>query len=149
MATRLTFALRALLLARNEDPDNFAAEFDHWKSLGDNGEYASFLFGKDGAYSSPKVNGDPNTLRHVHLVPLSDPGQLTRWNQAFRRRSRKTSDRALVYVSDPYCGNLLIYILDEPDAHEVARMGTPKHKTAMLQFAAIADHFIQTGEVLG
>lgn len=142
-------ALRALMLAQNEDPDNFAAEFDHWKSLGDSGEYASFLFGKDGAYSAPKVNGAPNALRHVHLVPLSDAGQLTRWNQAFRRRSRKTSDRALVYVSDPYCGNLLIYILDEPDAHEVARMGTPKHRTAMLQFAAIAEHFIQTGEVLG
>lgn len=136
------------MAARGEDPDNFAAEFDHWKSLGERGEYSSYLFGKDGAYSSPKVNGVANELRHVHLVPLLNQDELQKWKRAYRRGSRKTSDRALVYVSDPYCGNLLIYILDEPDAHAVARMSTEKHRTAMLKFAAIAEHFIQTGEVI-
>lgn len=149
MATKLTNALRALMLAKGEDPENFALEFECWKELGVRGEYSSYLFGKDGAYSTPRVNGTPNTLRHVHLVPLLNSEHLTRWRIAFRRRSRKTSDRALVYVSDPKHGHLLIFILDEPDAHEVARMGTQKHKTVMLQFATIADHFIQTGEILG
>lgn len=148
MATRVTNALRALMLDRGQDPNNFAAEFDHWKSLGENGEYSSYLFGKDGAYSAPKVNGAPNALRHVHLVPLLNHEALQKWKRAYHRRSRKTSDRALVYVSDPYYGNLLIYILDEPDAHAVAQMSTEKHRDAMRRFAAIADRFIHTGEVI-
>lgn len=146
MATQLTGALREQLCELGLDPDNFAAEFDHWKSIGD--EYSSYLFGKDGAYSRPVVNGQPNTLRHVHLVPLADPVALQRWDKAFQRGSRKTSDRALVYVSDSYYGNLLLFILDEPTAHEVSLMKTTEHRQLMHQFAAVADKFIHAGEVL-
>lgn len=149
MATRLTAALRAFLEGLGEDADNFAAEFDHWKALGPAGEYSNYFFGKDGAYSAPKVNGVPNILRHVHLAPEADQAQLRRWKLAHRRGARKTSDRALVYVSDPYSGHLLIYILNEPDAHAIATMATPHHRTAMLQYAKIADHFLQTGLVIG
>lgn len=87
-------------------------------------------------------------LRHVHLAPQADVAQLRRWKHAHRKGSRKTSDRALVYVSDPYSGHLLIYILDEPNAHAVADMATAPHRAAMLQYAKIADHFLQTGLVL-
>ncbi len=148
MATQLTNALRALIVGLREDPDNFAAEFDHWKSLGERGEYSNILFGKDGAYSTPVVNGAANILRHVHLVPLLDVKKLAQWNRHHQRRSRKTSDRALVYASDARHGNLLIYILDEPDAHGIARMRTHKHRAAMLRFAAIAERFILAGEII-
>lgn len=148
MSTKLTEGIRAQLCAIGQIPGNFAAEFDHWKSLGVQGEYDSYLFGKDGAYSTPKVNGQSNTLRHVHLVPMADAVALAKWNQGWRRRSRKLSDRALVYVSDPYCGNLLIFILDEPSAHAISRMTTPDDRQLMHQFAAVADHFIQTGEIV-
>lgn len=147
MATKLTDALRALLRESGENPSNFAAEFDLWKSRGQNGEYSSYLFGKDGAYVTPAVNGAPNTLRHVHLVPLKDAAALAKWDTDWRRRTRKRSDRHLVYVSDPYYGHLLLWILDEPGSHDIALMGTAEDRQLMLQFAAVADHFVQTGEV--
>lgn len=148
MATRLTDAIRAQLRESGQNPTNFAAEFDLWKSRGSAGEYDSYLFGKDGAYGTPRVNGAPNTLRHVHLVPLNDVAALPRWEKDWARRTRKRSDRHLVYVSDPYYGNLLLWILDEPGSHEIAVMKTPEDRELMLQFAAVAEHFIQTGEVI-
>lgn len=147
MATRVTEALREQFSEIGQDPDNFAAEFDHWKSLGARGEYNSYLFGKDGAYSSPTVNGQPNVLRHVHLVPLANLEQKAKWDRAWHTRGRKVSDKALVYVSDPYHGHLLLFILDEPQAHQIARMQTPEDEELMKAFAVVADRFIQTGEI--
>ena len=74
-----------------------------------------------------------NVLRHAHSVPLADPPALRRWNLQWRHRSRKVSDRALVYASDPTHGHLLIYILKEPDAHMVPRMATDDHRVLMLK----------------
>lgn len=148
MATKLTDAIRDQLRESGQNPTNFAAEFDLWKSRGANGEYGSYLFGKDGAYVTPGVGGVPNTLRHVHLVPLLDVEQMSRWEKDWKRRTRKRSDRHLVYVSDQYYGHLLLWILDEPGSHEIAVMKTPEDRELMLQFAAVADHFIQTGEVI-
>lgn len=148
MATQLTESLRALLRESGQDPTNFAAEFDLWKSRGPNAEYSSYLFGKDGAYVAPAVNGAPNTLRHVHLVPLKDVTAIARWDIHWGRRARKRSDRHLVYVGDPYYGYLLLWILDEPGSHDIARMDTSGDRQLMLRFAAVADHFIQTGEIL-
>lgn len=147
MATRITDALRDLLTEQGRNPDNFAAEFDHWKSLGDRGEYSSRMFGKDAAYAAPQVDGVPHVLRHVHLVPLKDPDALSKWGRDWHLRRRKTSNRALVYVSDSYYGHLLLYILDEPAAHAVARMETNDDRELMEQFAMVAAHFIQTGEI--
>lgn len=148
MATRLTDAICAQLQELGQTPNNFASEFDHWKSRGPNGEYSSYLFGKDGGYVAPGVGGVPNTLRHVHLVPLLDVEQMSRWDRDWKRRTRKRSDRHLVYVSDPYYGHLLLWILDEPGSHEIALMTSPEDRDLMHQFAAVADHFIQTGEVI-
>ena len=147
MATKLTDAICDQLRESGQNPTNFAAEFDLWKSHGANGEYSSYLFGKDGAYGAPEVNGVTNTLRHVHLVPLKDVVALPKWNNDWKRRTRKRSDRHLVYVSDPYYGHLLLWILDEPGSHEIALMRSAEDRTLMLQFAAVADIFIQTGEV--
>ncbi|MGJ7558373.1 type II toxin-antitoxin system YafO family toxin [Variovorax sp. RB3P1] len=149
MATQNTQALSRQLVTVGEDPHNFAGEFDRWKALGSAGEYASYLFGKDGAYVAPPVNGVPNVLRHVHLVPLADPPALRRWNLQWRHRSRKVSDRALVYASDPTHGHLLIYILKEPDAHMVPRMATDDHRVLMLKLARIAEAFVLRGAVIG
>lgn len=147
MATKLTDAIRSQLIAIGKDASNFAAEFDHWKAKGAVGEYESYLFGKDGAYGAPHVGGKSNTLRHVHLIPLMEMTAFARWNRDWRRKTRKTSDRHLVYVSDPYYGHLLLWILDEPGSHDIARMQTPEDRRLMLQFVAVAEHFIQTGEV--
>lgn len=149
MTTRCTNALSNQISALGEDVTNFLSQFDNWKSLGSHGEYSSRLFGKDGAYSSPTVGGKSNTLRHVHLLPISDPEQLKVWNKRFDKKSRKTSDRALVYVSDETHGHLLIYILAEPDAHRVAQMSTSDDSNLMRKLAAIADTFIHNGSIIG
>ncbi len=149
MATTCTRALVAQLTAQGEDPLNFADEFDRWKSRGQAGEYDSYLFGKDGAYARPNVNGRSNVLRHVHLVPLADPVALKAWNAHYKRRQRKVSNRALVYASDATRGHLLIYILAEPDAHAIARMHTALHRQLMLKLAAVADRFTFDGTNIG
>ncbi|MDP9919042.1 mRNA interferase YafO [Variovorax boronicumulans] len=143
MTTRFTAAFAGQLKALGEDPSNFAGEFDHWKSQGLVGEYSNYLFGKDGGYIRP------DKLRHVHLVPLSDVNALMKWNIAWKRQSRRVSDRVLVYASDSTHGHLLIFILDEPQAHEISRMRTNEHQELMQSFSAIADRFIQTGQILG
>lgn len=148
MATSFTTAIRTQIAALEEDPSNFAAEFDRWKAAGERGEYNSFLFGKDGAYTSPKVDSVPNVLRHVHLVPLSDPVARRTWDRQWGRRTRKVSDRALVYASDARYGHLLIFILNEPEAHLVAKMISPDHKRLMMKFAAVASRFIQDGKII-
>lgn len=147
MATCCTQALRKQFASLHEDVDDFCGEFEAWKARGAASEYDSYLFGKDGAYSTPTVGGVPNLLRHVHLVPLANPAALIAWNRQWHRRSKKVSNRALVYASDVTHGHLLIYILAE--AHEVARMRTPMHTQLMWKLAHIADRFIQDGTVVG
>jgi mRNA interferase YafO len=124
----------------------FCDEFKLWKSKD---EHSSSLFGKDSAYIAPTVNGEKYILRHVHLVPVIEQQQIDSWYQKLRFRSRKTSNRALVYVDDNKGNILLIYILPEPDAHEIAKMKTQKDKEIMNGFAAIAEAFIFDGSILG
>ncbi|EJE52162.1 hypothetical protein PMI14_03140 [Acidovorax sp. CF316] len=138
----------AALTALKVDPANFATEFDAWKASGEAGEFSNYLFGKDGAYIAPKVGGQANVLRHVHLVPLKDPDKLKKWNRTHRFEGRKSSDRALVYASDPTHGHLLILILEEPDAHVIVKMRTPETRTMMEKLAKVAEAFIHDGSII-
>jgi mRNA interferase YafO len=144
MVVKMTKVLKEFLEADGLDSQLFINLFKKWKS---SGEYSSFHFGKDAAYFTPIVNGGKYILRHVHLVPLVDKSQKERWLRAWKVRGRKTSDRVLVYVSDKKGNFLLIFILSEPNAHEVARMGTKQNKEIMEGFAAIAEEFINHGSV--
>ena len=145
MSVKITKALESALLADELDPGLFANGFASWKA-GD--EYGNYLFGKDSAYVNPEVDGKRYVLRHVHLVPLTDVAQLAQWDKVWRRKGRKTSDRALVYVSDDKGNHLLIYILDEPDAHAIASMKTTQYKEIMEGLAEVAAEFLESGEVL-
>lgn len=148
MAAQCTVPLSNQLKELGSDAAAFAAEFDAWKATGTEGEYESFLFGKDGAYARPKVDGDQYLLRHVHLVPLKNVVQLSIWKKLWRRRSRKTSDRVLVYASDTRSNHLLIFILEEPTAHDVAMMKSEQDTRLMERFAAIAAAFLHDGTVI-
>jgi hypothetical protein len=143
MEVKITTMLRDALDGEG-GADILIKDFKDWKS-GD--EYGSYVFGKDGAYTMPVVDGEKNVLRHVHLVPITDRVKLSRWNQAWRRRSRKVSDRALVYINGGKGKYLLIYILDESGAHDIAKMKTAEHKELMEAFAAIAEAFLDNGDV--
>ena len=122
--------------------------FQTWKQ-GD--EYGHYLFGKDSAYAKPDVDGVPYQLRHVHMVPLADREQLKRWNTDWQRKSRKTSDRVLVYAerrAGSATSYLLIFILPEPEAHLIAGMTTREHRELMDGFANVAAAFIENGNVI-
>ena len=145
MAVYMTSQLRGYLLSINVDPDAFMDEFRSWKAEWPKREYESELFGKDGAYGTPLVDGNANVLRHAHITPIH-PNKRKSWMKRHFRKSRKTSDRHLIYVKDD--GDyLLIYVLEDPDAHEVAKMKTSADRTAMMQFALVAENFIIDGEV--
>jgi mRNA interferase YafO len=150
MATRYTTALDNQLAEIFASAAQLAADFDAWKSAVARNPAAEFEnphFGKDGAYVAPKVDGVPYALRHVHLVPLKDAEALTKWERFFRLKKRKISNRVLVYVSSTSGNHLLLFILDEPSAHEVAEMKTPEHQKLMLQMADVAAAFLHDGSI--
>ncbi len=147
MATKCTQALRDQLASVDESSDAWAVFFDNWKSLGPNGEYSNYFFGKDSAYSGVALTG--GKLMHVHLVPILDKAALAAWDRDWSRHSRKVSDRALVYADDGRGNYLLIYVLDEPHAHAIARMATLAEKETMQAFAEIAAAFVFDGSVIG
>lgn len=134
----------------SQEVELFKEQFLEWRKLVDkNEEYKSYLFGKDGAYIHPKVNGVEYVLRHVHLVPLEDQAELDKWNRAYSRRSRPSSDRVLVYVEDQTNGFLLIQILPEQSGHDIAKMLNKEDRETMRSFANIADAFIYYNQVIG
>src|SRR6185312_8789472 len=105
MAIEMTKILRDKLKT-DAKAEKFMADFATWKA---GNEYGSFFFGKDAFYFKPLIDGKME-LRHVHLVPLEDMDALRRWKADYRRNSRKSSDRALVYVGDGKGSYLLIFI---------------------------------------
>lgn len=143
MIVRITNALKSVL--GNDDAELLCGEFLNWKATG---EYDHHYFGKDSAYIAPPVNGEKYVLRHVHLIPVLDANQLKRWWRNFSRRSRKTSDRVLIYTKNSVGDYLLIYILSEPDAHKIATMQNQKDKELMESFAKVAGDFMLDGSVI-
>lgn len=120
----------------------FAKAFDEWKSAQPASEYLSYVFGLDVPYVRPPANQvNEGGFWHVHLVPLQSGEELAQWNKDFSRKTRKTSNRALVYATKTVALQqkfLLIYILQK-DAHEIARMESDAHKVLMTKLAKIAN----------
>jgi hypothetical protein len=146
LTVAISRALHAQLIDSGVQPEAFAKEFTLWKADWPQREFSHQLFGKDGAYVAPLVDGERYRLRHVHIVPFNTHSR-KRWFDVLRRRGRKTSDRHLVYVGDDNGNFGLIYILDEPDAHRVALMRTAKERAVMNAFAIIAENFLCDGSL--
>jgi mRNA interferase YafO len=146
MVVKTTAKLKSVLDSEKLDSQLFCNKFKQWKQSKD--DHGSYHFGKDSAYVTPVINGDKYILRHVHLVPVIDQAQLSLWQKIWRFKGRKTSNRVLIYVKDRKGNFLLIYILSEPDAHEIALMKTQQHKELMEGFAAVAEAFIDDGSIL-
>lgn len=145
MVVKITSVLKRKLEERNHNSQKLIDSFKEWK-MGD--EYDSYDFGKDSFYHTPPVNGERYVLRHVHLVPMQDLAQLALWDRDWKFRRRKTSNRVLVYVSDNHKNSLLITILDEPSAHDVALMKTQEDSDLMKRFALIAEAFLNDGSII-
>lgn len=146
MVVKTTAKLKSVLDSEKLDSQLFCSQFKQWKQSKD--DHGSYHFGKDSAYVTPIINGDKYILRHVHLVPVIDQAQLSLWQKIWRFKGRKTSNRVLIYVKDRKGNFLLVYILSEPDAHEIALMKTQQHKELMEGFAAVAEAFIDDGSIL-
>ncbi|NYS36514.1 type II toxin-antitoxin system YafO family toxin, partial [Streptococcus danieliae] len=108
----------------------------------------SKYFGKDVGYEAPLVAGKSFVLKHVHMIPRTDPVALERWNEAYKSRSQKTSDRALVYVTNAVGDHLLLWMLEEPLAHKIAKMRDPADVQLMQAFALIAADFLRDGSII-
>lgn len=142
---KMTTLLRQSLIDDGLDPDEFANWFAEWKAEGEAGEHLYYYFGKDGFYNAPKRAGR-RVLRHVHTTPDSRDS-LAKWDVAWSRRSRKTSDTALIYAHDPAHGFLLIFFAREPKGHNLAQMNSPETVKFMNQLADVAEAFIFNGEI--
>lgn len=147
MATQCTQALSAQLQAMQRDPAGFIAEFNAWKALGTANEYSTFLFGKDGAYGKLPLPMTLSRLMHVHLPPILDEAALNKWKWALSKKRRKVSDRVLVYADAKNGNYLLIFILDEPTAHEIVKMKNLTDKNLMRQFVTVAENWALTGNI--
>jgi Toxin YafO, type II toxin-antitoxin system len=145
VGTSCTNSLREQFQEVGANLSDFVQQFNDWKS---SSEYGSYLFGKDGAYGPPVPSASPGRLKHVHLVPVLDEGALAAWDRDWERRTRKVSDRALVYAEDLSGNFLLLFIFNEPEAHEIARMKTPENKLLMKQLVAVAAEWAFSGKVL-
>ena len=75
-------------LVKNLDPSSLAIlkeQFIQWKSFDETGQLSSYLFGRDGAYSSPKLN-TVEQLRHVHMSPLDDAAATAKWDLQYAHK---------------------------------------------------------------
>lgn len=110
----------------------FIQRFSDWK---EKGEFSSYFFGKDGFYSPIEAG-----LKHVHLVPIMSILDKINWDLNWKNGKRRTSDTCLVYVEDGQ-DYLLINILPESLAHEIARQATEDDRQIMRFFREIAEQF--------
>lgn len=110
-------------------------------------EFKSPFFGKDSGLIRPKVDGRDYALRHCHLIPLNDERALSRWKADFRRESRKTSDRVLIYAQDDE-DYYLIDVVDDPGAHQIMRMVDSQGYSFMARCAREASSFLSGQLVL-
>ncbi|RMX08498.1 hypothetical protein D8I35_05320 [Corticibacter populi] len=121
-------------------------QFTWWKS-DPSRECESLVFGKDSGTVKPPVNGQPNVLRHCHLIPTDSHKRLA-WELQFRRyqekkaSSKRTSDRYLHYVQDGDNRFLLIDIADDPGAHHMLMMTNKEDRNRMNCYAKLAEDFI-------
>jgi len=122
--------------------------FTAWKKLGPSYADHHYYFGKDGEYTRPLVDG-VRVLRHVHLRPNPKSPFFPAWEDAWRRRGRKTSDDVLIYAQGtPRVGCLLIAVVLEPNGHNFAAMATPEDAAIMEGFASAADQFLFDGKII-
>jgi hypothetical protein len=147
LKVRATQLLRDSLAAGGWNPDVLVQEFREWKADGAAGEYGSYYFGKDAPYDPPRRNGKP-VLWHVHMPPETDSEATAKWTVAWRRRTRKTSDAALIYAYDPLHGYLLLYFAVEPTAHALIAMRDADSRDLMNLLADIAEAFIHDGSIV-
>jgi Toxin YafO, type II toxin-antitoxin system len=139
MDVRLTGILESSLNRHDGlTPQALINYFSEWKQSPTTEDY---YFGKDAFNRGSKV------LRHVHLPPKSSSDGIARWQTCWRQQRNRTSDRHLFYVDRGLDRYLLIFIVDDPGAHELLAHPTPEQKALLTEFERIASEFYYFGKV--
>ncbi len=120
------------------DAQHFIGLFLQWKQ---DGEDESYFFGKDA------LNLQSSLVRHVHMVPLSTPDALAAWDTNWQRHRKRVSDRFLFYVDGGIHGYLLLYIVNDPGAHEFLSKKDAANQLVRSAIEAMADEFYHFGTV--
>lgn len=127
-------ALREKLTSCGLDPEILQADFIDWKSGDEDGSY---FFARDG------LNRDSKYLAHAHILPTIQDA-LDKWNSAWSKHRKRTSDRYLFYVDGGLLfGYLLLDIVDDPGAHHVWK-SEPARVKALEQ---AAEQFFMSGRM--
>lgn len=120
----------------NRALEELARAFAIWRRLSFAEQSGSKTFGADRHYSRPLVDGLIQ-LRHVHMEP-NRPADRKRWDQLGRLGRERTSDRALIYVTNSSGDLLLIHYLKDGTAHGIAEMRNPQDTATMEGCARVA-----------
>jgi Toxin YafO, type II toxin-antitoxin system len=124
--------------AEGVDAQRFMDRFVQWKQAG---EDESYFFGKDALNLRSKL------IRHVHMVPLASPQALAAWDTNWQRRRKRVSDRFLFYVDGARHGYLLLYIVNDPGAHDFLNSANPASRAVRQAMQKMADQFYHFGIV--
>ncbi len=124
--------------AEGLDAQRFMDRFLQWKQIG---EDESYFFGKDALNLRSKL------IRHVHMVPLASPQDLAKWDTNWQRGRKRASDRFLFYVDGARHGYLLLYIVNDPGAHDFLNSPSPDSQAVRKAMQTMADQFYHFGVV--
>ncbi len=130
--------LQEAFSAENINAQHFIDRFVQWKH---SGEDESYFFGKDA------LNLHSCMVRHVHMVPISTPNALAAWDTNWQRRRKRVSDRFLFYVDGGRHGYLLLYIVNDPGAHEFLSSKDSANQAVQRVIQVMADEFYHFGTV--
>jgi Toxin YafO, type II toxin-antitoxin system len=138
MDVRLSGILESSLNANDGlTPQALINYFTEWKQSPATEDY---YFGKDA------FNRGSSVLRHVHLPPKSSSDGIAVWQTCWRRQRNRTSDRHLFYVDRGLGRYLLIFIFDDPGAHEFLANPTNEQKALLTELERIANDFYYFGK---
>lgn len=135
LKVHISSALRAAFAERPELLAEIANEFGRWQSRPDTSHY---WFGR--------VSKDNEGLQHAHMIPANVKASREQWDLQWklRRPWRRRSDRYVLFAHGGHRGVLLIWILDDPGAHEI---WNTRHLSLVKRFQSIASNFIHLGVV--
>lgn len=143
----ITQVLNAALSADGYDVADYLVQFRDWKTDWNRREYIFWFFGKDGGNKFPLRN-KKEVLRHVHLPPQISAKSRKIWNMKFDQSGTKTSNTALFYAGSAKLNRyLLLYVVAEPDGHNVQDMNTAEDSTLMNLLADQAAEYLDTGRI--
>ncbi|WP_156382393.1 type II toxin-antitoxin system YafO family toxin [Acidovorax sp. Leaf160] len=143
----ITKVLKDALSEDGYDVADYLVQFRDWKTDWNRREYTFWFFGKDGENKFP-LRDKKKVLSHVHLPPEIEAKSRDFWDKKFDDKGKKTSNTVLFYAGSAKLNrDLLLFVVTEPNGHDVQEMNTPDDNRLMNMLADQAAAYIDTGEI--